>query len=378
MSGQLNNSSMPSNLGILQGRPSTFAERGVCVPFTTPALTQARVRTDYADRLECLLPGFSGGKGTFIFAWRTVPEIVRITLHDRSLHREIMERKANSPDGIRHASLVVASRGFAGLAAQDRAQELLEAERQMAVTCNFLIMVELLRAAGFAVSSLIKGGLDNTSSRQMARNALEKVAERLKMAPDTLYSRVEVLSGELAPVGFAQAPKPGRLRGLLHRLQWFRDDLSRWSRVEGSEAEQLAKFLVEYAGQTLTLATERLTAIDPKLAKINDLVVSEAQADDLRKSISRLSWLLDGWEYICQLWEDSREEPDDMQRLAVCEMARIAPSIPVEELVVNDNFDEELLGSVQRRWVRPNQDWRTGGLDYDMVRRIESVKAKMS
>lgn len=254
----------------------------------------------------------------------------------------------------------------------------LEEERQAVVTTNFLFMVELLKAAGMDANSLIGTGLSADSARKAARDALAKVAASFKIAPEKLYSRVESVSNELAPVGFPQSPTPGRLRRLLHRLQWFRDDMVRWANVEPSEMSQTAKFLAECCAQTLTLATDRLGNIDPKLLQLKDLIISDSRTDELRKAIARLSWLADGWDYICQLWEDSRDEPDDMQRLAICEMGRIAPAIPLEELATNDNIDEDMFNTVQRRWVRPNQDWRTGGLDYDLVRRIESVKAKIS
>ena len=35
------------------------------------------------------------------------------------------------------------------------------------------------------------------------------------------------------------------------------------------------------------------------------------------------------------------------------------------------------LGAVQRRWVRANEDWRSGRLDMAQVRRIESVRASV-
>jgi len=367
------------HLGVLQGRPTTFLERGVCVAFTTPALVQARVRlASSGERLECLLPGFSGGKGTYVFAWRSVPEMMRVTLHDRALHKEILEQKANSPDSIRRCTLTIAARGFAGLAAAAQAKRALQEERDAVVLTNYVFVLELLKVAGIDPAFLVARGIESEDARSTARTTLTRVAEAMGIQPDTLYTRVEGLSADLAPVGFPQAPRPGRLRALLHRLQQFRDDMAAWSMLEVSEAAGLAQFMVAAAEQTLSLASARLTSIDPPLGRLRGLILEEARIADLRAGIARLSWLLDGWDFICQLWEDSRDQSEDVQRLTVCELSRTVPAIPLEELAVNENIDLDSLRSVQRRWVRANQDWRTGSLDFDAVRRLESVKAKLA
>ena len=49
--------------------PATFEERGVAVSFTTPALAYARIRKDYRDRLEVVLPNIGDAKGTFVIPW---------------------------------------------------------------------------------------------------------------------------------------------------------------------------------------------------------------------------------------------------------------------------------------------------------------------
>ncbi|MFC7334972.1 hypothetical protein [Rhodocista pekingensis] len=368
-----------AQVGVIHGRPSTFAERGVCVPFTTPILAQARIRMDAQERLECLLPGFSGGKGTYVFGWKALPEVIRITLHDRALHREILETKANTPDTIRHCSLQVAARGFAGLAAAAQARQALALDRDYTVLTNYVFVLELLKQVGTQAPDLLRAGLDSEATRQRAKSALTRVAEGFGMVPDMLYGRVEELSTLLAPLGLPQAPHPGRLRQLMRRLEWFRDDVATWAVTEATEAESLARFMAECADQTLTIAATRLARVDPLLTRLRPIVTGEEKSlREVRAGVTSLSWLLDGWDYICQHWEDSRAQSDEVQRLAMCELFRIAPIIPVQELAANENFDMEELRRVQRRWVRANQDWRTGGLDYDAIRRIETVKAKLA
>ena len=366
-------------VGVIHGRPSTFAERGVCVPFTTPILAQARIRMDRYEQLECLLPGFSGGKGTYVFSWKTIPEVIKITLHDRALHKEILEYGANSPDTIRHCGLTIAARGFAGLAAAHQAKQALALDQQYVVLTNYVFVLELLKLVGVSTPELLKTGLGTDEARQTAKDALNRVAESFKIAPDSLYARVEELSLQLAPVGLPQAPRPGRLRSLIDRLQDFEKSLLSWGAVEATEAAGLAGFIADCAQQTVSLAETRIARLDKLMKKVRDIVVGGNKvAEELDSTIVNLSWLLDGWDYICQLWEDSRDQSEDMQRIAVCEIFRIAPMIPSAELAANESFDMEDLKRVQRRWVRANQDWRTGGLDYDAVRRVEQLKAKVA
>lgn len=366
------------HLGILHGRPSTFLERGVCVPFTTPLLSQARLRMDRYGQLECLLPGFSGGKGTYVFSWKTVPEVFRTTLHDRALHREIQERKANTPDAMRSAALSVAARGLAGIAAAVVATEALEKEQRYAVVTNYVLVLELLREAGVNAPDLIRAMADAEQARQMAKNALKWIADSYGMTADEMYALAEEISAQLAPVGFPHSPTPGRLRDLVRRLGEFRDQMNQWAGTDATDAAGLATFLAKVADETLGIAQARLTSLDWLLVKTRALMVEPAVRAEARSLMGTLSWLMDGWDYMVQIWQDAADQSDDVQRQTLCELFRIAPVIPMEELASNENLDVEALRAVQRRWVRGNQDWRTGGLDYDAVRRIEAAKANIA
>ncbi len=66
--------------------PSTFEERGVVVPFTTPMLAYARARSDGKDGLEIIVPGLSGSSGVYIIGWASVRDVFRMTVHDRAFH----------------------------------------------------------------------------------------------------------------------------------------------------------------------------------------------------------------------------------------------------------------------------------------------------
>jgi hypothetical protein len=89
--------------------------------------------------------------------------------------------------------------------------------------------------------------------------------------------------------------------------------------------------------------------------------------------------LLDGWEFLIALWESVKDEPSALKRTTITDMSGQLPLIPKEEISVSaENLDLDAIRRLQKRWVRGNQDWRTGFPDMDAVMRLESVKAAMS
>ncbi|MGG5810685.1 hypothetical protein, partial [Falsiroseomonas sp. CW058] len=71
-------------VATLPERPSSFADRGVAVPFTAPMLAGARLRRPAGRPPELLLPAL-GGRGVYILDWDACLGACRPTLHDRRL-----------------------------------------------------------------------------------------------------------------------------------------------------------------------------------------------------------------------------------------------------------------------------------------------------
>jgi hypothetical protein len=55
----------------------------------------------------------------------------------------------------------------------------------------------------------------------------------------------------------------------------------------------------------------------------------------------------------------------------------LLPVIPKDQLEAVSEKRINALSVIQRRWVRGNEDWRSGMLDYEQVQRIENRKAEM-
>src|SRR5690606_28232385 len=111
-----------------QFQPAKFEERGTAVAFTTPALSQARVRLDNRENLELTVSAFSGVKGNYVIRWKDVPDIFSLTMHDRALQEAIQKNNSCLPPDIRRATLETAKTGLAGPEAQRSAEEALAEE----------------------------------------------------------------------------------------------------------------------------------------------------------------------------------------------------------------------------------------------------------
>lgn len=357
--------------------PSTFAERGVAVPFTTPLLSQARLRLDRNGKFEFLLPNFTGGRGVYVMPWKSLPSVMTITLHDRLLFEELEGVQSHTPDSVRTAVLKVQATGVAGPDAAATAAKAIEDEAQYLVLTQFVLVTELLKLVGITAQDLMKPGSTADQAVALARQSLGKVAALVKVSPDDLSNRVERLGTAVAPVGLPQAGQPGRLRTLLTRLEAFEASVTQWAETDVSDVAILARYSGEVARHTVMLARERRGRLDALCGQPKQVIHEEARfMAAIGEQVGKLSWLMDGWDFIIALWEQARLKPLETQQTTLSEISRLVPAVPREESSWSaEGFDPETLEKIQRRWVRMNEDWRTGAFDMDAVMRIETIKA---
>lgn len=359
--------------------PSTFAERGIAVPFTTPLLSQARLRLDRNEEFEFLLPNFTGGRGVYVMPWKSLPSVMTITLHDRLLFEDIGAEASHTPNTIRAAVLKVQSTGVAGPDAAAAAQKAIEEDAHYLVVTQFVLVTELLKLVGIGAQDLMKPGMTAAQSVKLARQSLGKVAALVKIPPEELSTRVENLGNAMAPFGLPQSPQAGRLRTLVTRLESFEQSMSQWADTDLSDVAFLARYTSEVAKHTLVMARERRSKLDALCAHPKQVIHDEPRfMAAINEHVGKISWLMDGWEFIMALWEHARKKPLETQQTTVSEISRLVPMIPKEETSwMTEGFDPEALEKIQKRWVRMNEDWRTGAFDMDAVMRIEQLKASI-
>ena len=358
---------------------NTWAERGIAVPFTTPALAQARMRNDEGSkRREFILPSLSGGKGSYVMPWKSILGSMTTTLHDRVLFDLMQQHDVDDPIKMRHVTLEVAAKGLSGPRAARKAQEILDNEKQYQVLTTFLLVLQLLKLVNVSSKDLISEGLASENAQKRMRSALMGVADRLKIPHDDLYIRIETLSSLIAPIGLPQAPEPGRLRALSEDLIVFRDTVRTWSTTMPEEIAQIGEFEARVAELTNQLASKAVLKVDSETEALAAMLRAwEKRFTAITAEVRQLSWLLDGWDYVITLFHEVSDKSDKERQTMLADTFPLLPQIPREELEVIDDKKASALSVIQRRWVRGNEDWRTGVLDYDQVQRLEARRAAM-
>lgn len=360
--------------------PATFEERGVSIPFTTPLLSRARVRRDQKGQFEFLLPNLSGGRGVYVLNWKGLPSVMTLTLHDRLLFEEIEKLDTHSPERIRSCVLKVQVTGTCGPDAAKRAVALLADDGEYLVLTQFVLMTEMLKLVNIGAADLLRPGMTADDTKRTAREALAKVAAMFDVAPDEMTTRIDQIGEAVAAIGLPQAPKMGRLKSLADRLQSFAQEAQLFAEADASNAAALGTYVCTVANHTLALAQQRIGNLE---AVCRDTQQIARDASKLLKSIqemvARISWLLDGWEFLIVLWESVKDEPLAIKRTTISDISGQVPVIPRDEIRASaERPDLDAIWRLQKRWVRVNQDWRTGFLDIDAVMRLEAMKAKMS
>lgn len=358
-----------------QFQPAKFEERGTAVSFTTPALSQSRVRRDSRDNLELTVSAFSGVRGNYVIRWKDVPDIFSLTMHDRALQEAIFARKSCLPPDIRKATLETAKTGLAGPEAQRSAEEALaEDENEILLTRFFLFKSALEKMSGGQMAFRVSD-FTSDSGRERIKSDLGAIAQRLGTNANELYARLDHWGLLLAPIGMPGMPKECRVRRLVSGIAGLANSLSHWADSDKSEASGLARAVVKMAHFTEDFARD-LAAAATRPIEYADRVLSnwEKAAVNIRRDLERLWWTVDGWEFIILLWRDAEEQDRDGQRAAVTEIYRILPIIPEKEAMNRPNL--QAIQESTRMQVRALEGWNSGMLDIEMVRRVETVKRR--
>lgn len=365
----------PSKLFSSQHQPSTFEERGTTVPFTTPTLSCARVRSDDRHNLVLLTPGFAGTQSVYVLPWRAIPDLVTMTIHDRALHEAIERTLAMSPDTMRRQALIVAATGLAGPEVQASARKATEEDAQYAEQIHAVLILFLLHALKIDISKLAGLDLDKDEVLRRAKTALQGATTPLGIDIETLYDRMGFLAATLAGLGLTSFGDPGRLRVLLSELQGFQKDMILRGARANEEAAAFFNFAAEVAQMSITPAEETLLALDQRLADLPEVVRHwDRHFPKIVMGVTRMSWLLDGWDYVIGFAKGADDWVGGELWVQLDILAKMLPIVPRNERNERGDNPLKFAEMVQRRRVNALQDWRTGALDEELARRLEAAK----
>lgn len=356
--------------------PATFEERGVVVPFTTPMLAFARARADGNGGLEVIIPGLSGGSGVYIIGWSGVREVFRMTVHDRAFHDMIETRKAATPGEMRRCAHEIALTGLSGPDGIDAAEKAIEQEDNERLLTNYYLVNSVVKSLASSDVKLSVTELSSPTGQKKVRGMMAGIASDLNISSERLYADIERWSDMIAPVGIASMPHECRLRRLLTRLKAFRMNVTAWGRNSNADPDGLAFLTADVALLTLDIGQTLMGEVDDHA---NDLKQALAKWATVGKEIddrmTRLSWLLDGWEHVLGLWDSVIEAPIYEQVEALEEIVRMLPLVPTKELEGQKGKAWGDLENAMRKFVKPLQNWQSGDTDIELQLRIERRRA---
>jgi hypothetical protein len=366
----------PPNLPLVQSyQPTTFLERGVAVPFTTPLLAGTRARPAVRGSVELIVPNPAGGRGVYILAWEHVRDLCRPTVHDMLLNRRIAALNSVTPAAIRTAARAVAADGLAGEAALAAAATAAAADREARLLTNFLLLITLIEQVDPRGIDLRAPGTD---IELRARQAVAVIAPRLARKPEDVALALEQLADVLQGVGVPGQTPPARIPRLLALLRRMRAEVGEWGRERAEvDGAAFARMVCAVADLTLLIADRTMNEAIGLTADMPGLLQNWALAPlDVAQIANRPEWLLDGWEQICLLWWSVTAEHPAHAVLA--EMTQLVPILPREAAEwIGEPIDLDKLNRF-RRMVPLNEDWRTGVTAFNLIARNESLRALMA
>lgn len=340
--------------------PTTFLERGVVLPFTTPALLGARARPGMRGGTEILVRNPAGGRGVYILPWDGVCGLCHPTVHDTILNQRLSALRSITPGSIRRVAREIAAEGLAGREASSAALARSDGERQDRLRANFLLLMRLLeQRAPAEMRAMSERPGNGTDLDLRARRALARIAPDLGGTPESIASAVEELGVVFGDVGIAGQSTPARVQRLLDATCELRDDMRAFSRQSADDNAPIAEMIAAVAALTVACANQTLNDAHALTGDVPALLRQWVDSPNTVTTLAgRPEWLVDGWEEICLLWRLAKGSA--AQRSALAEMAMLVPVLPREvSNWVGVQIDTELVSRF-RRTVRLNQDWRTG------------------
>ncbi len=355
-------------------KPASFQERGVAVPFTTPALAGARIRPADRTGTEFVVPNPSGGRGVYILTWTGVKQLCRPTVHDTLLHQRMSRLPVMSPAGVRATARQLAAEGLAGKEATLAAVASAELERKELVLVNFLMLITLME-------QVEPGGLRISADTEhtpevdrRARRIVGQVAPAIGRSSAQIATDLEALSALFVPVGLRAEIPPARLPRLMARLTATAGGLAAWAeRFADDSRASLASSLSRSALVTTAAAgTAHTTALDLTDNMMGLLLDWAGDPSEVIKQTSRPEWILDGWERFCLLWETA--ETISTQSAALLEMAQLVPMLPREGNTFGQERTELEKLEPGLRNAQLNVSWRGGGALQGLIARNEKLQ----
>ena len=352
--------------------PLSFRERGATVPFTTPILLNARIRSaEFGLIREMVLVNPSGGRGAFVLPWSSMPEICAPTLYDRHLWESLDEAEDISPIGIRQQAQRLAAQGLAGRHAAAAAREAQLRDQGAQQLMRSMLLERLIASTETAAEKALAAKASGDTSR--GERAMQRASAIAEMPLVEFASDLEALSIALSGATRDAQGEESRLQQMLGGLGRLAHGIASWVLEEHDAGphKMAAQFVYQSARQTMECAEKALTSTHGLIIDFGRLVPHwRAQKEKILAHARTPDWVMDGWRTPLALWETIGPEE---RRAAIWELALIAPVLPREgKTWLGKTSDWRETPKRVTQTVHEKTDWRSGVL-IDLVARNENL-----
>ncbi len=366
---------MPSRSSSQSYAPTTFLERGACVPFTTPVLTGARVRPADRPGLELIVPNPSGGRGDYILPWTGLRSICRPTVHDIQLTERIATIRSVTPATIREAAREIAAKGLAGRAAVTAASTAIAAETEGRIFMKFELLLRVVQQAEPPGTAGIPPEEEHPAELEMrAKRVIATIAPLIRQDNDMIAASLGELATLFNPLGVGPRASRARLPHAIAMLKLLRREILELPTDMDDQAAGMVQMVVSTIDTTLRCVETTLAQSRALVDHVLDLLSAwRNNPAGISRQLARTEWLMDGWERICRLWSLSDKTAD--RRNALDEIVAMLPVIPREAGEwVGFHVEVDTPRRVHRLVVG-REDWRTGHQVQDLIARNELLIA---
>ncbi len=354
-------------------RPTTFMQRGIMVPFTTPVLAGARIRPGERAQKELIISDHGNGHGYFVLPWSGLPDVCNPTLNDWELWQALQGAAVLTPNTLRRTVREVARDGLAGRKARGAALAAEARDRNAATVTNYNLLLRLIKQTESNTEAAIppeKDSARNVEAR--AQRANSRATRALGCGPNDVASGLQDIADTLQEVGLGHGSDEFQIRDVMLGLTMLAKEAP--PTAQSDEGHQAGRLLAEAALLNQQCARPLLDQIEIGLNDLTALLARwQKGKEDVVAEFERPAWLLDGWAHILKLW--TTRTPESVDTLLI-EMASLVPIIPRE---VSEWLGVEVMYDPSqriRKFVAELEDWRTGRM-LELVSRNENLLTEL-
>lgn len=357
--------------------PSTFAERGVAIPFTTPAVAMARARRDDRGRLELTIAGLTGSRGVYVIPWTGVPETFKLTVHDRVLHGILADAPELTPETVRQAALRSARSGLAGEETASVAGRAALRSTEQRVRISIQLTRHVLKTVADIDLEIDLKEMMTREGQWRVQTLLGRLARAQNIPAETLGNVMARWGDLIEPFGVKGMAPAGRYRRLIEGLTEFRSGFADWLKGSAGTEESPLALVLDIAGETGARLADHLSIVDEFAVDARGTLHSWRAAEGkIVAATDAIGWLADGWDQIVALWDHAVREDQATRERTAQQILQCLPLLPKEAVAAADRPRWMDYAKRANRAAGGNDERHAGDIDLESMLRQEKVLAR--